>query len=382
MATLIAVWAQVSRLYRQGSPESTVLATLSERIPNWLEFDAQEQLLSMVVEDANALRYPPPAKYTARLLRAYSEAVEKAGVEDVSDRLFETISALQPHVNETAGHLSYDVPIVSTGSRAESGVTLVLKVEPHHNEVGLRMWEAGFFLTEWLLAYPNAVSGKRVLELGAGLGLTGLAAAACAGSSEVIISDCSVEVLKNLEDIVSMNKVALQRANPPCEVSVVDLDWALGGAAAVETVKWADLIIAADVLYDPTVVPHFVDVVEALLGSSMSHYSDSSSPAQAPVVVVGATLRNPKTLALFIDLVRKRDIAIYEGSLANSGVVPLSSSNEIGYWDHRPFDYEPRGVRLFALGGIPDGDWAPLREGPLGLGENVTEVDVTWVPRF
>ena len=178
-----------------------------------------------------------------------------------------------------------------------------------------------------------------------------------------------------------MNKVALQRANPPCEVSVVDLDWALGGAAAVETVKWADLIIAADVLYDPTVVPHFVDVVEALLDSSMTHYSDSSSPAQAPVVVVGATLRNPKTLALFIDLVRKRDIAIYEGSLANSGEVPFFS-NGAGYWDERPFDYERRGVRLFALGGIPDGDWAPLREGPLGLGENVTEVDVTWVPRF
>lgn len=380
MAASTPVWAQISRLYRQGSPESIVLATLSEGIPNWLDIDAQEQLLSMVVEDANALRYPPPAKYTARLLRAYSEAVEKAGIEDVSDRLFETISALQPHVHETAGHLSYDVPLVSNGSQDEVGVTLVLKVELHHNEVGLRMWEAGFFLTEWLLAFPNAVNGKRVLELGAGLGLTGLAAAACAGSSEVILSDCSVEVLKNLEDIVRMNESALQRLSPPCEISVVDLDWALGGAAAVATVKWADLIIAADVLYDPTVVPHFVNVVEALLASSMTHYSDNPSPAQAPVVVVGATLRNPKTLALFIELVRKRDIAIYEGALANSGA--SLSSNECGYWEQRPFDYEPQGVRLFALGGTPEGEWAPLREGPLGLGENVTDVDVTWVPRF
>jgi hypothetical protein len=212
------------------------------------------------------------------------------------------------------------------------------------------------------------------VELGAGLGLTGLTAAACAGSTEVVLTDCAAGVLKNLEDTILINETVLCRADEPCTVTVVDLDWMIGGTAAVEVIKWADLIIAADVLYDPAIVPYFVDVVEALLATSPP--PGNSSAGQTPVAVVGATLRNPATLALFIELVRKRDIPIFEGSLTSS------VGNEMGYWEQRPFDYELRGVRLFSLGGMPDGEWVPLREGPLGLGAGVTEVEVTWTPRF
>ena len=67
-------------------------------------------------------------------------------MEDISDGIFEALSSLQPRAAETRGFLSFDVPVVAM--TAGDILPLVLYVEPHHNDVGLRMWEAGYLLTE------------------------------------------------------------------------------------------------------------------------------------------------------------------------------------------------------------------------------------------
>jgi hypothetical protein len=57
--------------------------------------------------------------------------------------------------------------------RIGSGV-LAVRTGPFHNDVGLRMWEAGYFLAEFLVKNPHLVADKSVIELGSGVGLTGL----------------------------------------------------------------------------------------------------------------------------------------------------------------------------------------------------------------
>ena len=55
------------------------------------------------------------------------------------------------------------------------GKRLKLRVYPHHNDVKVRrVWEAGTCLVEYLIQHPAAVRGRSEMEVGSGVGLTGL----------------------------------------------------------------------------------------------------------------------------------------------------------------------------------------------------------------
>ncbi len=54
--------------------------------------------------------------------------------------------------------------------------------------LGLDLWPASALLCEQLLGYPELIRGRRVLELGSGVGLVGLLAAR-AGAAHVTLSD-------------------------------------------------------------------------------------------------------------------------------------------------------------------------------------------------
>lgn len=84
-----------------------------------------------------------------------------------------------------------------------------------HNTTGLTSWCGSAVLAEWATNYPNVVSGRRVLELGAGVGL-----AACvlltspAPPSAYIATDCHHHVLHLLHHNLSLNLTT-----PPPKVS-------------------------------------------------------------------------------------------------------------------------------------------------------------------
>lgn len=84
-----------------------------------------------------------------------------------------------------------------------------------HNTTGLTSWCGSAVLAEWATNYPNVVSGRRVLELGAGVGL-----AACvlltspAPPAAYIATDCHHHVLHLLHHNLSLNLTT-----PPPKVS-------------------------------------------------------------------------------------------------------------------------------------------------------------------
>lgn len=85
------------------------------------------------------------------------------------------------------------------------------------DDVGFVMWPSAVVLASWLLDHEEVVIGKRVLEIGAGCGLTGLVAARikhkkenvpCYNSqqsTEVILSDFNRKVLMNIGRNISLN---------------------------------------------------------------------------------------------------------------------------------------------------------------------------------
>jgi len=94
-------------------------------------------------------------------------------------------------------------------------------------------WASGQALAAWLLAHPEAVAGKRVLDFGSGSGVVAVAAA-MAGAAEVTACDIDPAALAAARANARLNGVTVSC----CE------DWQ-------QRPEGIDVITAADVLYDP-----------------------------------------------------------------------------------------------------------------------------------
>eukprot|EP00752_Nemacystus_decipiens_P003848 g3540.t1 len=113
------------------------------------------------------------------------------------------------------------------------GAFFPFRVANRDNEVGLRVWEAGRALSEFCLAHSELLEGRSVLELGAGIGMTGMAVAASCGARQVVLTDYAPKVLSNLEHNVEINRKRLWNCGgqtddsprPPADVVVRFLDW-------------------------------------------------------------------------------------------------------------------------------------------------------------
>jgi hypothetical protein len=79
-------------------------------------------------------------------------------------------------------------------------------------DVGMVLWPAALVLARWLCRNAALLRGKSVLELGAGMGLAGLAAAHLA--RRVCLTDFNPLVLENLRANVELN---LREAAPTAE---------------------------------------------------------------------------------------------------------------------------------------------------------------------
>ena len=93
-------------------------------------------------------------------------------------------------------------------------------------------WASGQVLAQFLLARPQWVAGKRVLDFGCGSGVVAIAAS-LAGASEVIACDIDPLALASTAANAALNDVELTLAHDFFEVA-----------------GHIDLIIVADVLYD------------------------------------------------------------------------------------------------------------------------------------
>nr|XP_061805334.1 putative protein N-methyltransferase FAM86B1 [Nerophis lumbriciformis] len=120
---------------------------------------------------------------------------------------------------------------------------------------GLVTWEAALYLAEWALDHPHAFNSRKVLELGSGAGLTGIALCRSCAPLSYIFSDCHPSVLRRLRDNLNLN--GLNETNcTRTEITVEELDWTDVTKERLNDIS-ADVLIAADVVYDPEVVMRF-----------------------------------------------------------------------------------------------------------------------------
>ncbi len=111
------------------------------------------------------------------------------------------------------------------------------------------IWPAAVALARRLIV--RDLNGIRAIELGAGIGVAGLAAAAA--GARVLITDRDPEALAVVRESAALNKLA---------VDVQPLDW---NACHLE--ERFDLVLAADILYEE----RFVDPIAATINQLTAH---------------------------------------------------------------------------------------------------------------
>ncbi|KAI1088736.1 putative methyltransferase-domain-containing protein [Rostrohypoxylon terebratum] len=279
------------------------------------EADVQDTLYNRIFADG-ALDYSPPPRYQLRVLKELTSRIE-ASIEDwdshgISDDLMSPLSNL----------LALPLPSELTAAQQKSYVTYtpsLLNIPGNHHyspaqvtllesrnlisasgTTGLRTWEAALHLGQFLTANPSIIHHKAVLELGAGTGYLSILCAKFMAPTMVIASDGSDDVVANLPENFFLNGLQESRV-----IRATDLKW---GHALVgtEDEHWngglpIDVVLAADVTYDKSIIPSLIGTLEELVGM-FPHIT----------IYIAATERNRETFDVFLNVCKERRLHVEE----------------------------------------------------------------------
>mmetsp|Transcript_27789 Transcript_27789/g.84830 ORF Transcript_27789/g.84830 Transcript_27789/m.84830 type:complete len:246 (+) Transcript_27789:113-850(+) len=108
------------------------------------------------------------------------------------------------------------------------------------------IWPVALLLAKHLCDHPELVRGKACIELGAGIGIVGMVAAAL-GASRVVVTDLP-EAMPILERNAACMTKRLAAANKVCSISAAPLPWGDEESIANVGLHEFDTVVAADVL--------------------------------------------------------------------------------------------------------------------------------------
>jgi predicted nicotinamide N-methyase len=301
---------------------------------NPFSVEAQQAFIDNIIHHDTVKKFNLPLQFVVKVIKQYIHVIEhcdddrnEGGVSENLMDLYWNLSASLPQANDSfsqrhlaASHRLYDISSLSHHNQNDSDEEnlIVLKVWPAFTHVGLAMWEAGYYIAEWILANEELFSGKRVLELGSGVGLSAITLARPFDPSypvdklpnAIYMTDYSDIVLRNCVDNMRINRLEIidlstqQQQNEDDDedeeeqctshmnrarlVHVGQLDWTKFSDEQLEAID-ANVILAADVIYDRSVIEGLVDVTSRLIFNRN----------QQVVVYFAITKRNADTFEYF-----------------------------------------------------------------------------------
>ncbi|KAJ7492140.1 hypothetical protein FB451DRAFT_518234 [Mycena latifolia] len=202
---------------------------------------------------------------------------------------------------------------------------------------GLRTWLASLVLAQHLVRHPALVHCQRILELGAGSGFLGSVVAALqllgpAPPGTLWMSDINDAVLSRCRDNVLL-PCNSSSAHPDARCCFLDWSAALDADGIAPLTSLLndeidpDLILGADIVFDPDLIPALVAVLRLSL--------QARATTRPRCALVALTVRNPTTMQKFVDAVHSSSLALeivpaesqermfmepVEGGDANNGV--------------------------------------------------------------
>lgn len=149
-------------------------------------------------------------------------------------------------------------------------------IELEHSEatelrlVGLQVWRGALLLADYLFFKKTEFSGQNVMELGAGVGLTSIAAG-IHNPGKIFCTDVDLGCILNLiRGNVQRNSQLLS-----ADISVLEFDFLTPRdqqpQELLKAIDSSDIVLAADVIYDDALTDAFISVVDFLLERGKSN---------------------------------------------------------------------------------------------------------------
>uniref|UniRef100_A0A663LRF1 FAM86 N-terminal domain-containing protein n=1 Tax=Athene cunicularia TaxID=194338 RepID=A0A663LRF1_ATHCN len=247
------------------------------------------------------VKYPPSAKYRRCFLTELIKKHESTAAEPL-DELYDTLADILNEEESTHCYKTYLLPRGECVTLSEN-VAII-----SGGTTGLVTWDAAVHLAEWAMDTSEVFTNRTVLELGSGIGFTGIAICKTCNPKTYIFSDYHPCVLKQLTENIHLNGFVLEpeaTQRTPAEsqgqeaeaanyqnpkLIVAELDW--GSVTEKQLLDLQpDVIIAADVVYDPEIILALVGMLQKL--------SAFRADRKVPEVYIAFTIRNPDTYHLF-----------------------------------------------------------------------------------
>jgi|UniRef100_K3WBB1 predicted nicotinamide N-methyase len=132
-------------------------------------------------------------------------------------------------------------------------------------KTGYLLWGAAFVLARWVHVHRELFYDKSVLEVGSGLGLGGITAARYA--NRTILTDYQDDTCRALAYNVALNHAFVHEfdSQKP-QVLVEHLDW--DNMDTIKPEQKMDVIIACDIICEPSTAEGFLRVVRNRLAAS------------------------------------------------------------------------------------------------------------------
>ncbi|XP_067162403.1 protein-lysine N-methyltransferase EEF2KMT isoform X3 [Apteryx mantelli] len=247
------------------------------------------------------VKYPSSVKYRRGFLTELIKKHESTTAEPL-DELYDTLADILNKEESTHCYKNYLLPTGESVTLSEN-VAIISR-----GTTGLVTWDAALHLAEWAIENSTVFSNRTVLELGSGIGFTGIAISKTCNPKAYIFSDYHHCVLKQLTENICLNgfvlepettnhiemqsqgqKVEVMNYQKP-KLTVAELDW--GSVTEKQLMDLQpDVIIAADVVYDPEITLALIGMLQKL-----STYRADGKP---PEVYIAFTVRNPDTYHQF-----------------------------------------------------------------------------------
>ncbi|KEP53428.1 putative methyltransferase [Rhizoctonia solani 123E] len=337
--TQIEPWTKVHDIHQAVALYLTLQplppASIAEHV-----HDAQSQqfLIDQLIANPHTIAYPPAADYQKKFWKSVVIVLEEKGVEieeAIYERLICTLNVPVRQGPPEASYLTYLLsrpksrtistatwrrpPAVDNFSQDYRPLTIrESRTTIERGTTGLRTWRAGLDLSEWILQNYHIIASARVLELGSGVGLLGLLVATLQQlarpadvkqTSCIYMTDVDDDVLARCTSNVRLPCNML--ADSP-NVHVRALDWEDSVNVDRQMFMWsllkeidADVILAADVVYDLSIIPPLTHTLRLALERPLPAKQGANNPQPLELglqrtAYIALTLRREQTFAEFL----------------------------------------------------------------------------------
>ncbi|KAL1140654.1 hypothetical protein AAG570_000584, partial [Ranatra chinensis] len=203
----------------------------------------QDLLLSTTLESPNVSKFPVKSSYKRAFLKKLLAEVEKhdiahPAIYDLYVKVLSESEQIGDHFRHFLLPSGRIIKLKESDSIISKGTT------------GLSVWQGGIALTEWAFQHSSLLQRKNILELGCGVGFTGIALCLSEVYPEsYVFSDYHPDVLETLELNIKINDLSLYKGesinNSNTKIKVVPLNWEEVDDFSLDSSFQPEVILAA-----------------------------------------------------------------------------------------------------------------------------------------